>query len=108
MTFRPTFVIDEDLDEAYCEEEFMEMRIANIMLRQVGPCVRCKTTSLLWKKNMRHPELEPYTTIDETRNHKEQGGPLFGTYLQPDIIGRKEDFEELLGQYEVPKDRSIE
>lgn len=32
-TFRPTFLIDEEYDEAYCEDEFQEMRIANIMFR---------------------------------------------------------------------------
>ena len=36
--FRPTFVIDEEDDAAYCEEEFQELRIANVMFRQVGPC----------------------------------------------------------------------
>ena len=62
-TFRPTFVINEEYDEPYCEDEFLEMRIANIMFRQAGPCIRCKTTTLNWKMNMRHPKNEPYATI---------------------------------------------
>lgn len=37
-TFRPTFVIDEEYDDPYCEDELQEMRIANIMFRQLGPC----------------------------------------------------------------------
>jgi uncharacterized protein YcbX len=32
-TFRPNIVIDEEFDEMYCEDEFHEMRIANIMFR---------------------------------------------------------------------------
>ena len=62
-TFRPTFVINEEMDEPYCEDEFQELRIANIMFRQIGPCIRCKTTSLNGKLNIRHPNMEPYTTI---------------------------------------------
>lgn len=81
-TFRPTFVIDE---KAYCEDEFQEMRIANIMFRQLGPCQRCKTTSLNWKRNERDPNLEPFSTICEIRNHP-KFGPIFGTYIQPEII----------------------
>lgn len=62
-TFRPNFVIDEEYDEPFCEDEFQEMRVANIMFRQLGPCQRCKTTSLNWRLNIRHPKMEPYTTI---------------------------------------------
>ena len=32
-TFRPNIVINEEYDEPYCEDEFQEMRIGNIMLR---------------------------------------------------------------------------
>ena len=32
-TFRPNFVIDEEYDEPYCEEEFQQMRIGNVMFR---------------------------------------------------------------------------
>ena len=39
--FRPTFLIDEENDAAYCEEEFQEVRIANVLFRHVGPCQRC-------------------------------------------------------------------
>lgn len=52
--------------------------------------------------------MEPYTIISQIRKHH-QWGPIFGTYIQPDIIGRKEDFKEILGpKYEVPNDRSIQ
>ena len=32
-TFRPSFVINEPHEEAYVEEEFQELRIANVMFR---------------------------------------------------------------------------
>jgi uncharacterized protein YcbX len=63
LTFRPTFVIDEEYDDAYCEDEYQELRIANIMFRQLGPCIRCKTTSLNWRLNQRDPNMEPYATL---------------------------------------------
>lgn len=52
--------------------------------------------------------MEPYTIIQEKRRHVKYG-PIFGVYVQPDIIGTKEDFRELLGpKYDVPTDRSIQ
>lgn len=53
--FRASFVIDEENDEPYCEDEFQELRIANVMFRQIGPCQRCKTVTLNWSLNNRHP-----------------------------------------------------
>ena len=75
--FRPTFVIDTD--EPYQEEEFHELRIHNVMFRHVGPCQRCKTTSLCPKNNKRNELMEPYQTIVDTRKHKTLG-PIFGVY----------------------------
>lgn len=77
-TFRPNFLIDEE--PAYSEDEFTEMRIANILFRHLGPTHRCKTTSLNWKLNIKDEEMEPYMTIVKERNH-ERFGPVFGTYL---------------------------
>jgi len=106
ITFRPTFVIDEEYDEPYCEDEFQEMRVGNIMFRQVGPCQRCKTTSLNWKLNIRHPNMEPYATICQARKHHKLG-PIFGVYFQPDIIETKDDFEKLFPDYPMVQDRSF-
>ena len=64
MTFRPTFVIDEEYDDAFCEEEYQELRVANTLMRQVGPCQRCKTTTLNWRLNQRHHNNEPFATIN--------------------------------------------
>jgi len=32
-TFRPSFLIDEEDDAVFCEEEFLEMRVANTLFR---------------------------------------------------------------------------
>ena len=81
-TFRPSILIDED--PAYIEEEIFQARIANILFRQLGPCVRCKMTSINWAKSDRDELMEPYQTICETRQC-DNLGPIFGTYMQPDI-----------------------
>ena len=105
-TFRPNLVIDEDYDEPFCEEEYQQLRVGNILFRQTGPCQRCKTTSLNWRMNMRHPNLEPYATITQCRKHH-KFGPIFGTYLQPDIIPTQDEFQELFPNYHQVKDRSL-
>ena len=94
-------MLNEAKDAAYCEEEFQELRLGNIMLRQIGPCQRCKTTTLNWERNERHPESEPLTTLVEKRRHP-QYGPIFGVYWQPDIIETRCYFRTLLSGYPEP------
>lgn len=103
-TFRPSFLID--YPEPYAEDEFCELRIANVLFRLLGPCHRCKTTSLNWGKNRRDDLMEPFMTICKVRNHPKYG-PIFGTYLKPDIIPTAKDFKELFDGYPIPKDRSF-
>ena len=98
--FRPSFVIDIDgseremanstteegtLKHKYIEDEFCQLRLKNVLFRQIGPCIRCKTTTLNWEKNIRHPLNEPYRTLQDVRHHDKMG-QLFGIYLQPEII----------------------
>lgn len=104
LTFRPSFVID--YPGAYSEDEFFELRIANVLFRLLGPTKRCKTTSLNWRLNSRDDLMEPYMTICKERKHP-TFGPIFGTYLKPDIIRSQEDFETVLPGFKIPKDRSF-
>jgi uncharacterized protein YcbX len=104
LTFRPSFLID--YPEAYSEDEFFELRIANVLFRLLGPCQRCKTTSLNWRLNSRDDLMEPYMTICKERKHP-KFGPIFGTYLKPDIIKSEDDFASILPNFEIPKDRSF-
>lgn len=97
--FRPTFVVD--MEEPFKEEELQELRIENTMLRQLGPCIRCKTTSLNWVKNMRNPNMEPYMYFTQKRRSKGLG-PIFGIYVQPKLINTSEEFEELLPGFKKP------
>ena len=106
IVFRPSIVIDDEFDVPYIEDDFQELRIANVFFRQIGPCSRCKTTSLNWNFNIRHPNLEPFTTLCQVRKHH-QYGPCFGTYIQPDIVTTKEQYKELLPDYPEIKDRSF-
>jgi len=90
MVFRPTFVLDTD--EAWLEEEYQQLRVQTIMWRQIGPCSRCKTTSLSLKNNGRSDKMEPYMTIMEKRKHPLRGS-IFGVYYQPDLIPTRAEFE---------------
>ena len=96
--FRPTFVVDLD---PFKEEELQELRIENTMLRQLGPCIRCKTTSLNWVKNMRNPEMEPYMYLTQKRWSKGLG-PILGIYIQPKLINSSQEFEALLPGFKKP------
>ena len=82
------------------------MRIANIMLRFISQTSRCKVTTVNWNLNKRDPNMEPLTTLRETRFDKQKGA-VFGIYIQPEIIPSKKDFQELLPDYQVPLDRSF-
>ena len=104
QTFRPSFLIDYEVP--YCEDDFFELRIQNVLFRLLGPCQRCKTTSLNWGKNCRDSTMEPFMTICEKRKHPKYG-PIFGTYLKPDIIPTAKDFQELFEGFPVMRDRSF-
>lgn len=83
--FRANFIVDHDFENTIeCEEgptntdtmkmrfpedEFAQMRVGNLMFRQVGPCARCKTTTIQWGLNNRHPDSEPFVSISEVRRH---------------------------------------
>ena len=83
--FRPNIVID--YDTPYVEEEIMQARIGNILLRQVGPAWRCKVTAIDWKTGDLSEVMEPYKSIHEDRNLKGIGG-IFGIYMQLDIMAQ--------------------
>ena len=70
---------------AYEEEEFDQMRIGNVMIRQQGPCVRCKAMSVNWNKFCFDENLEPYMTLTKDRMLKGVG-PIFGMYFAFDIL----------------------
>ena len=75
--FRPNIVIDSDevvsiskggrkreSGQPYCEDEIKFAKLKNGMyFRLIGPCLRCKTTSINWEKRKRDENLEPYKTI---------------------------------------------
>jgi hypothetical protein len=105
-TFRPNLHIDEEYDDTFCEDEFLEMRVANIMLRQIGPGYSDEQHSLNWRTNSRHPKNEPYNIVTMSRRHHKMG-PIFGTYFVPDIIETKEQFKELLPDHDMVTDRSF-
>ena len=99
--FRPNIVIDSDdvvsiskggrkrqPGQAYCEDEIKFAKLKNgLYLRLIGPCLRCKTTSINWEKRKRDANLEPYKTIIENRFVSSEGS-AFGVYFQIDICAQ--------------------
>lgn len=81
--WRANVVIETPI--SYEEDSFDQMRIGNIMLRQQGPCVRCRAMALDWENKKRHEELEPYSTLTRTRMLRGKG-PIFGMYYHWDIL----------------------
>ena len=76
------------------------------MLRQVGPCRRSPSLNVNWGLNKRHPANEPFTTIKKEHTHQKYG-PIFGIFLQPDIIESKEQFEKLLLGNKTPEEMAF-
>ena len=105
MAFRPNITIDTQF--AYEEDRMLEARVGNTMIRLVGYCNRCKAVANNYETNDRNPELEPNPTINKYRKHPELGN-LFGTYHQVDIIESPEQFQRLLPDYDVPRDRKFD
>ena len=85
-----------DHGQPYVEEEFQEIRYENLMIRNIGPCMRCKSTMLQWDRNERSPLGEPYNTLQTHRKYGTKGC-IFGVYFQSDIIANLRDFLGLLG-----------
>lgn len=99
--FRPSFVIETEAP--YEEEEFQEMRINNIMWRNIGPCIRCKSIQLNWDSHERNELSEPYMSLFKYRKEPSLG-PIFGVYYQPDVIRSQADFETLLPGYKLKEE----
>jgi len=83
-----------------------EARIANTFFRLVGFCSRCKAVGNNYETNDRNPEFEPNPTLTKYRKH--DLGTLFGTYHQVEVIGTQEQFQRLLPEFEVPKNRKFD
>lgn len=104
IAFRPNIVIDTEF--AYQEDYMQEARIGNTFIRIVGFCSRCKAVASNYDTNDRNPELEPNPTLAKYRKH--ELGTLFGTYHQVEVIGSQEQFQRLLPEFPVPRDRKFD
>lgn len=70
-----------------------EARIENMLIRQSGPCSRCKMTSTNWAKGERDEDMEPYMTLMKTRQCVHEGvklGAIFGTYFQLNFFKQRD------------------
>ena len=81
--FRPNVVLDWPI--AFAEDEFFEMRVGPILMRNSGPCIRCNTIRMNLDNNVRVEDCEPYRTLSTFRNVTGLG-ILFGMYYQMDVL----------------------
>jgi uncharacterized protein YcbX len=75
--FRANILIDTPV--AFEEDLYIEMRIGSMLMRCVGPCIRCKAIQLDYNKYLRNPEDEPSSTLGTFRSVKGLGS-VFGMY----------------------------
>ena len=80
--FRANILIDTPV--AFEEDLFIEMRIGSMLMRCVGPCIRCKAIQLDYNKYLRNPEDEPSSTLGTFR-HVKGLGSVFGMYYQMEL-----------------------
>jgi uncharacterized protein YcbX len=76
-TFRASMIVDTV--NPYDEDKFIEMRLGPMLIRSVGPSVRCKATEVNYDKVDRNPEEEPNSTLSSYRMFKGKG-VIFGMY----------------------------
>lgn len=81
--FRANVVLD--WPEAFAEDNFFELRVGPILMRNSGPCIRCDTIRMNLDKNVRVDEFEPYSTLGTFRTVPGMG-VIFGMYYQMDVL----------------------
>ena len=84
-----------DLPAAWIEDEIQEMRVGNILMRNIGPCIRCNTIRLNLDKCEKVDNSEPYKTLGSFRTLP-QKGCIFGNYYQMSILNSQELYEHIL------------
>lgn len=81
--FRPNIAIKGV--PCYAEDTFMEMRIGNCLLRNIGPTFRCNDVITDYQNNRRNPENEPLQTLGTYRTLP-LNGVAFGVYYKMEIV----------------------
>jgi uncharacterized protein YcbX len=60
-----------------------------MLLRTVGPCIRCKAIQLNYDSNERNIEMEPSMTLNTFRKNPTLGS-VFGMYYQMELLKNKQ------------------
>ena len=80
-----------DTSNAFDEDKFAEMRIGSILMRTVGPCVRCSAVECNYDAHERMPDNEPNLTLNTFRKAPKLGA-LFGMYYQMELLDDAKTF----------------
>ena len=75
------------MPEPYAEDGLFEMRIGNLMIRNVGPCWRCSVVYLNWEKCCKVEDGGAFSTLASYRSIPGKG-VAFGMYYQMEILDK--------------------
>lgn len=83
--FRPNIVIRGG--SPFQEDEWALLRIGGVEFEAIGPCSRCKMTTLDPETSDERPGSEPLATLSRIRRGLD-GEAYFGEFLRPRSVGR--------------------
>ena len=83
LNFRPN--IGLKCQTPYYEDGLMEMRIGNLLIRNIGPTFRCEDTQVDYQNQKKNAENEPLSTLYTYRNLPTLGA-AFGIYCKMEVI----------------------
>lgn len=83
--FRPNILVRAG-GGAWAEDAWQEFRLGAIRFYKCKPCTRCTLTTVIPERGVKHPGLEPFTTLKTFRvppetEHLYGDSPLFGISL---------------------------
>ncbi|KAK7070090.1 Mitochondrial amidoxime reducing component 2 [Halocaridina rubra] len=92
--FRPNIVVKGP--PAYDEDDWIFVKIGDVILRRLKPCERCVVTTINPDSGKRHPENEPLTTMKGYRVMTDPpvlakawaAKPIFGITMGIDSTGK--------------------
>ena len=91
--FRPNMVIDTG--EVFSEDYLVELRASNVLLRFVGPTIRCNVIRINAANGKVIGENEPISTLSKFRAFR-GAGVAFGNYYAIDMLQSKDVYEYIM------------
>lgn len=86
--FRPNIIIDGSGMEPYAEDDWDQIKIGDVLFRNIKDCTRCSMTTINPETAIRAKNREPLCTLKTYRISKgPEKAPIMGIYLGVDKCG---------------------